>query len=396
MKILFFLQFPNPFPGAGWTRISFFSQYLSSKGHDIAIGGSFSATSLDKAGYKKWNNLQLYNITPVIMTHNFFSLIFNIISSFLSSAILLIWLRPQLVIISVPNGESAFGAYLIAKMFRKHIVTDYRDLWEDYMINRIKSKFYKKFYNLLKVLMARCYKNSDHVITVTSPLAHNLTLRGVNNVQILTNGADTNIFKPYDKTKSRQKIGCEKHDFVLVYNGMIGDYYRLDILVRALKKIVNKIATAKLLILGYGPDLKNIMDLSEELGLINHVFYVGVKSDVMEVAEILSAADVGVIPYGGDPRLNDSLPVKGFEYFACGLPVVATCYSDSLLSKMIIENEIGLASQPEDVDALADALQKIHDDKSFREKAGARARLLVEEKFDRNKIAEQFLNLIKC
>lgn len=308
----------------------------------------------------------------------------------------MIWLRPQLVVISVPNGESAYGAYLVSKMFRKRIVTDYRDLWEEYMINRIKSKTYKKFYNFFKDLMTRCYKNSEHVITVTSPLAHDLTLRGVKNVKIITNGADTHIFKPYDKAVCREKIGCEERDFILAFNGMIGDYYRLDILVKALKNTVDNAPNMKLIILGEGPDLENIMELAKKIGLTKHVLYLGAKQNGSEVAEILSAADVGIIPYGGDPRLNHSLPVKGFEYFACGLPIVATCHPESLLSKIILENEIGLTSQPEDVDGLTISLQRIYVDSDFRNRAGARARLFVEENFDRSNLAEQFLNLIKC
>ena len=35
MKILFILGFANPFAGAGWTRIGFFADKWSRKGHAI-------------------------------------------------------------------------------------------------------------------------------------------------------------------------------------------------------------------------------------------------------------------------------------------------------------------------------------------------------------------------
>jgi len=42
MKILFVLGFPNPFPGASWTRIGFFAEDRSKKGHAVEVLGAFS------------------------------------------------------------------------------------------------------------------------------------------------------------------------------------------------------------------------------------------------------------------------------------------------------------------------------------------------------------------
>jgi hypothetical protein len=47
LRILFFLGFANPFPGAGWTRIGFFAKYFKDKGHDVAVIGVFP----EKLGY---------------------------------------------------------------------------------------------------------------------------------------------------------------------------------------------------------------------------------------------------------------------------------------------------------------------------------------------------------
>jgi len=51
MKIPFVLGFPNPFPGAGWTRIGFFAKDWSNKGHAIEVQGAFSHTLLQKKGF---------------------------------------------------------------------------------------------------------------------------------------------------------------------------------------------------------------------------------------------------------------------------------------------------------------------------------------------------------
>jgi glycosyltransferase involved in cell wall biosynthesis len=48
-----------------------------------------------------------------------------------------------------------------------------------------------------------------------------------------------------------------------------------------------------------------------------------------------------------------------------------------------------------DEEKLAEAIYYIYENESFREAAGKRARLLIEEKFGRSKISEEFLNLVK-
>ena len=82
-------------------------------------------------------------------------------------------------------------------------------------------------------------------------------------------------------------------------------------------------------------------------------------------------------------------------YCACGIPVIATAYADSLIAEFIRKHEIGATSPPLDEEKLAEAIYQLYKNESFREAAGKRARTLIEEKFDRNKIAEDFLNSVK-
>lgn len=411
IRILFFLYLPNPFPSAAWIRIEFFAQYFKSIGKEVTVSGVFSLKSLSKAGGKKLNGVRILNITPIIMTTNLFSLTFNILSSFFSSLISLMLLRPQLVVISVPNGETAFASYIAAKLFRtKKVVIDYRDEWEDHNINKAKSGIYKKSYSYLKDLMTQCYTNSDLVVTTTESFADKLKSRGVRNVNVVANGADINIFKPYDRNNSRSAIGINEHDFVLVYSGSIGVYYRLDIVIRAMQKVSNKIHNMKLLIVGQGNCIQEILNLSKQLGLQNNVFYLGAKIDKVELAKIFSASDVGIVPYDTNPLWKNSMPVKALEYLACGVPIIATVSKDSVLGKLIYENKIGILARPENVDSLAHAIEKMYnyycsseksndrddaDNNSFIKEVSKRAMLLVKKNFDRKEIAKHFLTLLE-
>jgi len=174
LKILFILHYPNPFPGGGWTRISFLAKFLKDRGHDVSINGAFSLKTLNKFGINNWNGLKLYNITPIMMISNTLSSILNILSSILTSFFLVILNRPNVIVISVPRGETAIGSCLIALAFRKKVIIDYRDEWEDYQINISKTRISRFFYKSLKKQMTKFYKKSNHVITTTEHMMHNL------------------------------------------------------------------------------------------------------------------------------------------------------------------------------------------------------------------------------
>ena len=287
------------------------------------------------------------------------------------------------------------GCYAAAKLLRiKQVVFDYRDEWEDAIISSVSSQIYKRSYRFLKLLFTKFYAHSSTVIAVTEAMSQSLSLRGVKNVKVVTNGADTGVFKPYPKNLCRKKLGLKETDFVLVYNGGLHTYYRLDIVLKALKKVIDKADNLKLIMVGYGSNIKFILNLSKELGLEERVFYLGSKQDKSELAEIISACDVGLVPYDSNPLWKTTIPAKALEYFACGLPILVTYYKDSLIADFISVDQVGLRSDPNNIDQLARNIEKIYNEPSFVAEAAKRAISLVERCFDRNKKAELLLDYL--
>ncbi|HXS60675.1 MAG TPA: glycosyltransferase family 4 protein, partial [Candidatus Sulfopaludibacter sp.] len=310
---------------------------------------------------------------------------------------LILIVKPDIIVISVPPGETAFGSIVIAKILKKNVVIDYRDEWEDHLIGVIKSTISKKAYILLKKIMSNCYRTSKTIIAVTRPLSNSLLLRNIKNVKIIPNGADCNYFRPFNEEKERIQfrisLGFNKDDFILVYSGGIGGYYRIDIVIKALEKVILKIPTIKLLIIGYGlaNNVEEIISLSKELKIYDNILFLNSKTE--DLANLLSCCNIGIVPYDANLLWKNSLPVKSFEYFACGLPVIATVYKDSVLGKMIEENKIGLISEPEDIDGLADAIEKIFN--SDLSSPSKRAVSFVRKHYDRNNTAKEFIELLE-
>ena len=395
MKILFLLHYPLPIPGANWIRISFFAQFLKDHGHKVSINGSFSFKTLRKFRITTIHGLKLYNITPIIMLNNTFSLLFNILSSILTSFFMIIFNRPDVIVISVPKGDTAFGSCLVALALRKKLIIDYRDEWEDYSINNSKTDYYRRLNKSVKKHMTNFYIRSNHVITTTEHMVHNLSKRGIRNVNLIPNGADIKIFKPYDKEKVRKTLGFKEDDFIFVYSGGITPYYRVDLVVKSIGELIQRKLNVKLLIVGRGTYNKKLQDLIKKVDVQNNVINLGEITERKDLAVILSASDVGIVPYDGNPLWKNTIPSKSLEYFACGLPVVATTYPDSILGKIISENQVGIIVEPENVGALTNSLEQIYNDQEFVKDTKQRACKLIQEQFDRNKIALEFLKLLE-
>ena len=394
MKVTFFLSSPNPVADAGWTRISYLASYFHSKGHEVAIVGIFTPTTLGLAGSKVWRRVSVYNLCPYLMVGGVGAMLANSLFSILTYVPFLFLQRPSLVFISVPSGDSAVGAYLGSRVLGAKVITDYRDEWEDYLISRQESHAGRHYLGFLKAVMSALYAKSAHVVAVTRPCALALKLRGID-AGLLSNGADVSVFRPRDKVLMRQKLGLDLEEFLVVYSGGLVGYYRVDFVLKALSKLKAK-STRKigLVLVGKESGFESIMGIAESLGVQDRVVHLGEKVEKEELAEVLCACDVGVVPYDSNPLWRDALPAKFFEYCACGLPVVVTAFPDSLISQSVRSGMIGLTANPMDVEGLSSVIDQMASDSEFLRAAGLRARSMVVAKYDRRKIAQEFLLMI--
>jgi len=388
LKVLFVLGSANPFPGAGWTRIGFLAEKWSKKGHMVEVLGSFTYKSFSRRGAKKLGSVSIFNLCFSMELLHPLAFVLNALVASAVSIPLLILRRPDAVIVSVPSGDIGLGALMACRMTGAKYIVDYRDEWEDYAMGLVRFKVEKAFYSMIKKLSTSMYNKGQFVSAVTHNFIGSLQRRGIARTELIPNGADVRTFKPL-------LTGKKSNVFTVFYSGGVGGYYRLDVMAKALKRLRESGArNIKLIIVGKG-EISGILNLTRELGIYGLIEYEGVMNDKRNLAKLIAEADVGLVPYDDNPLWKNSLPAKFFEYCACGIPVVATAHEDSLLAELVEKHQIGLVSPPMDEEKLAEAIYWLYENDQFREDAGRRARALIERDFDRNKIAERFLDLIR-
>jgi glycosyltransferase involved in cell wall biosynthesis len=112
------------------------------------------------------------------------------------------------------------------------------------------------------------------------------------------------------------------------------------------------------------------------------------------LAEILGAADVGLMLLADVPAFYyGTSPNKFFDYISAGLPVLNNY--PGWLAGLIEENQCGIAVPPGQPEVFADALEKLSDDADRCCEMGRQARRLAEQRFDRLRLAAEFVNLLE-
>jgi glycosyltransferase involved in cell wall biosynthesis len=223
--------------------------------------------------------------------------------------------------------------------------------------------------------------------------------RGVRSVYLIPNGADVELFRPAsqgERSGMRRKLGLREDDFVIVFAGRIGWYYRIDMVIRALDTLINKqkLRRIRFLLLGPGERVQEYRDLCRELGLKEKVLFLGERRRD-KVARILPCCDLGVIPLDDDPIWLSVYTTKIFEYCASGLPVIVSVTKGSDLEKLVEENKIGFAAEPTKPEKFAEAILEAYEHKDRLEEMRADARKLAVEKFNRRKTAEKLAEILE-
>lgn len=327
--------------------------------------------------------------------------VFQIISTFLLSLVVVLREKVDFVLISVPPGVPGIGAFFAGKILRKKLILDVRDRWEDYAIYNSQYGLVKLTNRILRKLFDIFLRQVDLVDGVTLSLVKYLRARGASKVVYLPNGADVNLFHPIEndqKLEMRSKLGLLDKDIVLIYAGGIGAYYRPDFAIESLHHMFNDATLGiKFLVVGGGekPKVQELLSLVKALHLEDKVIFLGEQKRTY-VARLLPLCDVGVVPYDDNPLWKYPQPSKFFEYCASGLPVIATIGEDSDLAKLINRYKVGYAVKPLNAGEFVSAVREFCGlSKKEREEMGGRARNLVENSFDKVKTAKKLVEALK-
>jgi len=194
-------------------------------------------------------------------------------------------------------------------------------------------------------------------------------------VKIL-NGVDIAKFK-FSKEEAqrkrkeyRQSLGISNEEIVI---GLFANFRKQknhELLLKAVKLINDRgINNITVVLAGDGDQRQNIVKLINDLGLASCILFLGMRRDI---PELMNMIDIYCLP-----SFFEGLPFSLMEAMAAGLPCVATNVEGNY--EIVHDQQNGILVESNNVEALANTLQKLSIDQTLRETLGQQASLDIME-----------------
>jgi len=226
---------------------------------------------------------------------------------------------------------------------------------------------------------------ADLVVVVSAPMKDEVVGRGVDARRVLVNpnGVDPVRYSPaVDGSPVRAKYGL-KDEVVIGFIGTFGPWHGAETLAHAYLRLrasyPGLAARARLLVIGEGARLPAVRRIVSEGGAGDATVFTGLVPQE-DGATYLAACDVLVSPHvpnpDGAPFFGS--PTKLFEYMAMGKGIVASRLDQ--IGEILEHEKTALLVPPADVEALADGIVRLAEDRTLREYLGAEARRVAVER----------------
>jgi L-malate glycosyltransferase len=197
-------------------------------------------------------------------------------------------------------------------------------------------------------------------------------------IEVIPNFIDLERFKRSKKEHFKKAI-CPEGEKVITHVSNFREVKRVPDVVAAFNKVLNNGVQAKLLMVGDGPDRQKAELKCRELGICNHVRFLGKQEPVEEV---LSISDLFMIPSG-----SETFGLAALEAMSCSVPVVSSNIGG--LPEVNIHGETGYLCELGDIECLGNCATKILTDETLHSKMAKAARKRAEI-FEMDKIVTQY------
>lgn len=254
---------------------------------------------------------------------------------------------------------NAIPALRVGRRLGIPVVYEIRAFWEDAAVDHGTSRPWGLRYRLTRALESYALKRVDAVTTICEGLRNDILARGIpaEKVTVIPNAVDIGSF--HSEQPADPQLASELGVEGCVLLGFIGSFYAyegLGTLLQALPDMLAKNGDIRLLLVGGGPQEKELKTLAKQLGVEDKVRFVGrVPHD--RVQRYYNLIDVLVYPRLR-MRLTDLVtPLKPLEAMAQCKLLVASDVGGHL--ELIRDGKTGVLFEAGNPQALANKVLEL-------------------------------------
>ncbi|UGB29239.1 N-acetyl-alpha-D-glucosaminyl L-malate synthase BshA [Metabacillus sp. B2-18] len=187
-------------------------------------------------------------------------------------------------------------------------------------------------------------ESSDRVTAVSNALVQQTyeLLQPKKEIETVYNFIDDRVYYKKDSSYLKEEYGILEEEKVIIHVSNFRKVKRVQDVIYSFQKIQRKV-TAKLLLVGDGPEMSFVSRLVRELGLSEKVLFLG-KQDSLE--DLYSISDLILLL-----SEKESFGLVLLEAMACGVPSIGT--NAGGIPEVIKEGETGYICEVGDIDTVA-------------------------------------------
>jgi glycosyltransferase involved in cell wall biosynthesis len=238
------------------------------------------------------------------------------------------------------------------------VILDIHDIVPELYASKFKVDENRPVIRALKKVEAFCAKGADHVIISNHLWFDKLTARSApkEKCSVFVNHVDPAIFYRRERKRNDGK-------FIIVFPGGLQWHQGVDLAIRALGLLRDKIPNAEFHIYGGGHCRPDLEALAKELNLSDRVLFHGGRP-IDQIADIVANSDLGVVPKRADGFGNEAYSTKIMEFMSQGVPVVL---SRTRIDAFYFTDAEVRFFESGNVEALADAILTVARNQTLRE-----------------------------
>jgi len=222
-------------------------------------------------------------------------------------------------------------------------------------------------------------ERSDGVTAVSRFLKEKtLTNYGIEKeIEVIPNFVDTRKYQCGNSDDVRKHFATPGEK-ILAHTSNFRPVKRVADAIRVFNEVLKKVPS-KLILVGDGPDRSQCEILCRELGIQDHVKFLGKQVDVIH---ILAAADIFLMP-----SQSESFGLSALEAMACSVPVISSSVGG--LPELQVHGQTGYIAEIGDIDRMAKyAIDLLTNPSKYQLFADAARRRALE--FDATKIVDHY------
>lgn len=400
MKILLLTQYFPPEVGAPQNRLFELAIRLQKKGSQVdvltampnyptmEIHPEFKGKIYVKEEmqglkvFRSWIYVSKSKSIPIRLL-NYFSFVFS--SLFVG---LFIKGKYDFLMVESPPLFLGITARILSIQKRAKLIFNVSDLWPE-SAEKLGLVTNKRFLKWATILEEYLYRKSSLITGQTQGIVKNIKARfPQKEVYWLKNGVDMNFFDAQSLKNSnwRAENNYAANLQLFLYAGILGHAQKLETILEA-ASLLKDHKNIRFIMMGSGPEKDFLLSEKDRLALTN-VDFIGVQPKA-KMPEIVAAVNATVIPLRKLDLFLGAIPSKIFENLSMKKPILLGVDGEAR-ELFIEEGKAGLFFEPENAQALADAVLKIASNDSLQNEFGENGFRYVAENFERDKLASDF------